>query len=116
MTTAETDGTIDIAKVDKQWDRNTDRAQQRKSSGATKAVPKAALDAVADTLSESGNTAPYLKPLDVLHKPAVIRPSFNLLFLVELISTNELIRPLNEAFMCLTKPHLETTKWPTNSS
>jgi hypothetical protein len=28
---AETDGTIDIAKVDKQWDRNTDRAQQRKS-------------------------------------------------------------------------------------
>ena len=53
---AETDGTIDIAKVDKQWDRNTDRAQQRKSSGATKAVPKAALDAVADTLSESGNT------------------------------------------------------------
>ncbi len=53
---AESDGTIDIDKVDKQWDRNTDRAQQRKSSGATKAVPKAALDAVADTLSESGNT------------------------------------------------------------
>ncbi|MCL6417921.1 elements of external origin, partial [Aestuariirhabdus sp. Z084] len=53
---AESDGTIDIDKVDKQWDRNTDRAQQRKSSSATKAVPKAALDAVADTLSESGNT------------------------------------------------------------
>ena len=52
----EADGTIDIGKVDKQWDRNTDRAQQRQSSGATKAVPKAALDAVADTLSESGNT------------------------------------------------------------
>ena len=54
---AETDGTIDIAKVDKQWDRNTDRAQQRKSPGATKTVPKAALDAVADTLGESGNTS-----------------------------------------------------------
>ena len=52
----EADGTIDIGKVDKQWDRNTDRAQQRQSSGATKAVPKAARDAVADTLSESGNT------------------------------------------------------------
>ena len=53
---AESDGTIDIDKVDRQWDRNTDRAQQRKSLGATKAVPKAALDAVADTLGENGNT------------------------------------------------------------
>lgn len=50
----ESDGTIDIAKVDKQWALNTDQAQQRKSRRTTKAVPKAALDAVTETLNENG--------------------------------------------------------------
>ena len=53
--TPEPDGTIDVTKVDAQWDRNTDQAQQRKSA-ATKAVPKAALDAVTETLQESGGS------------------------------------------------------------
>jgi hypothetical protein len=33
---------------------NTDQAQQRKPKGTTKAIPKAALDAVAETLNENG--------------------------------------------------------------
>lgn len=52
----EADGTVDIAKADAEWARNTDVAQQRKAASETprKAVPKAALDAVSDTLHESG--------------------------------------------------------------
>ncbi|SMG66959.1 bacteriophage-related protein [methanotrophic bacterial endosymbiont of Bathymodiolus sp.] len=50
----EPDGTIDVDKVDKQWALNTDQAQQRKPKGTTKAIPKAALDAVAETLNENG--------------------------------------------------------------
>lgn len=52
--TTEPDGTIDVAKVDQEWALNTDQAQQRKHK---KAVPKAALDAVAETLKENGASA-----------------------------------------------------------
>ena len=50
--TPEPDGTIDPEKADAQWYRNTDVAQQRGAN--RKAVPAAALDAVADTLREQG--------------------------------------------------------------
>jgi len=53
--TPEPDGTIDPDKADAQWDRNTDAAQQR--GDKRKAVPAAALDAVADTLREQGGSA-----------------------------------------------------------
>ena len=55
--TPEADGTIDIEKVDQEWDRNTDRSQKRRPQAAAKAVPKAALDAVDETLKESGSAA-----------------------------------------------------------
>ena len=51
--TAEPDGTIDPAKADAEWSRNTDVAQQR-GEQTRKAVPQAALDAVGDTLREQG--------------------------------------------------------------
>jgi len=52
----EPDGTIDPAKADRQWDARTDPAQQRtrKSSPATKPVPKSAIRAVDDTLGDTG--------------------------------------------------------------
>ncbi len=53
--TPEPDGTIDPDKADAQWDRNTDAAQQR--GDKRKAVPTAALDAIADTLREQGGSA-----------------------------------------------------------
>lgn len=53
----ESDGSVDIAKADRQWTLNTDQSQQRKPAAATKAVPKAALDAVDETLKESGGPA-----------------------------------------------------------
>ena len=71
--TLEADGTIDPAKADAQWDSQTDPAKQRgeasvelgrdtatatAAAGQTKAVPKAALDAVQDTLRETGQEAP----------------------------------------------------------
>ncbi len=57
--TPEADGTIDPERADAEWGRNTDVAQQRGDqqrldSGKRKAVPQAALDAVGDTLRESG--------------------------------------------------------------
>jgi len=53
--TTEADGTIDIDKVDKQWRSNTNTPPHKKTSGSErKAIPKAALDAVDDTLRESG--------------------------------------------------------------
>lgn len=76
--TLEPDGTIDPAKADAQWDSQTDPAKVRGAAsvdlgrdtatataaaggtpaGQTKAVPKAALDAVQDTLRETGQEAP----------------------------------------------------------
>lgn len=53
----EADGSIDVDKVDRQWTQNTDRAQQRKRTSASKPVPKAALEAVNATLKESGGPA-----------------------------------------------------------
>jgi hypothetical protein len=64
----EADGSIDPAKADAQWDAQTDPAKQRgphaRDLGAstaaatrvagTKAVPQAAIQAVADTLQEAG--------------------------------------------------------------
>ncbi|MFN7610848.1 MAG: elements of external origin [bacterium] len=49
----ESDGTIDADKADAEWHLNTDAAQQRGASGV-KPVPEAALDAVRDTLKETG--------------------------------------------------------------
>ena len=67
--TVEPDGTIDPAKADARWASQTDPAKQRGEeavglgrdtapAGQTKAVPKAALDAVQDTLRETGQEAP----------------------------------------------------------
>lgn len=58
--TPEPDGTIDPERADAEWKRNTDVAQQRgeQKRKATqtqrKAVPQAALNAVAETLTEQG--------------------------------------------------------------
>jgi hypothetical protein len=65
--TPEPDGTIDLAKADAQWAAQTDPSQQRKQAPASaetagakaarpegKAVPRAAIDAVQETLRESG--------------------------------------------------------------
>jgi hypothetical protein len=65
--TTEPDGSIDPAKADAQWDRQTDPARQRgphakelgarmaaTTRAATKAVPTAAIRAVAETLREPG--------------------------------------------------------------
>jgi hypothetical protein len=69
--TPEPDGTINPAKADAQWAAQTDPSQQRKrapASGETagaktarpegKAVPRAAIDAVQETLRESGEGDP----------------------------------------------------------
>lgn len=65
----ESDGTIDPAKADRQWDSQTDPAKQRgphaqamgattaagtARAAATKPVPRAAIEAVSDTLREAG--------------------------------------------------------------
>lgn len=65
----ESDGTIDPAKADRQWDTQTDPAKQRgphaqamgtataagtARAAATKPVPRAAIDAVSDTLRDAG--------------------------------------------------------------
>lgn len=57
----EPDGTIDPAKADKQWGANSDPAQPKKAGGkkkkaaAQKAVPRAAVEAIKETLgSEPG--------------------------------------------------------------
>ena len=73
---AEPDGSIDPAKADRQWDAATDPAKQRgpharqlgaatargttqaKARIGTKPVPRAAIDAVNETLSEAGTDAP----------------------------------------------------------
>jgi len=58
--TPDPDGTIDPAKADAEWTRNTDVAQQRgeqkrKATGQQRrAVPQAALNAVSETLTEHG--------------------------------------------------------------
>lgn len=67
--TPEPDGTIDPAKADEQWARQTDPARQRgpharglaaetaastARAAGTKPVPRAALEAVSDTLREAG--------------------------------------------------------------
>jgi hypothetical protein len=65
--TPEPDGTIDPAKADAQWAAQTDPSRQRKQAQALaetaaakvarpegKAVPRAAIDAVQETLRESG--------------------------------------------------------------
>ncbi len=65
--TPEADGSIDPAKADAQWDAQTDPARQRgaharalgtrmaaTTRAATKAVPQAAIRAVAETLQEAG--------------------------------------------------------------
>ena len=65
--TPEPDGSIDPAKADAQWDRQTDPSRQRgphakelgarmaaTTRAATKAVPRAAIRAVAETLQEAG--------------------------------------------------------------
>lgn len=67
--TPEADGTIDPAKADAQWDRQTDPSKQRgpnaqrlatqtaagtARAAATKPVPKAAIEAVNATLGEAG--------------------------------------------------------------
>lgn len=67
--TVEADGTIDAEKASAQWDRQTDPAKQRgphanamrvetqagtARAAATKPVPKAAIDAVNDTLGDNG--------------------------------------------------------------
>ncbi len=54
--TPEPDGTIDPAKADAEWGRNTDVAQQR-GAEKRKAVPQAALNAVSETLTEHGSQA-----------------------------------------------------------
>lgn len=64
----EPDGTIDPARADRQWAAQTDPAQQRGGPDAAttgereppgrKPVPQAALDAVQDTLRETGDTDP----------------------------------------------------------
>ena len=71
--TIEADGTIDAEKASEQWDRQTDPAKQRgphanamrvetqagtARAAATKPVPKAAIDAVNDTLGDNGGTGP----------------------------------------------------------
>jgi len=65
--TPEPDGTIDPAKADAQWAAQTDPSQQRKRAPASgekaarpegKAVPRAAIDAVQETLRESGEGDP----------------------------------------------------------
>lgn len=73
---AEPDGTIDPVKADRQWDAATDPAKQRgvharqlgadtaratsqaKARIGTKPVPRAAIEAVNETLSEAGADAP----------------------------------------------------------
>ena len=73
---AEPDGSIDPVKADRQWDEATDPAKQRgaharqlgadtargtaaaKARIGTKPVPRAAIEAVNETLSESGTDAP----------------------------------------------------------
>lgn len=64
----ESDGTIDPVKADRQWDAQTDPAKQRgpnaqalgvataagTARAATKPVPRAAIEAVGETLRESG--------------------------------------------------------------
>lgn len=67
--TTEADGTIDPAKADRQWDAQTDPAKQRgpnaqamgaataagtARASATKPVPRAAIEAVSETLREAG--------------------------------------------------------------
>jgi len=49
----EADGTIDSAKADGQWDRNTDAAQQRPAMPVGKAVPNEAIQSVRETVGES---------------------------------------------------------------
>ncbi|MCH9692206.1 MAG: elements of external origin [Gammaproteobacteria bacterium] len=56
-TQTEADGTIDDDKVGRQWARNTDTAQQRKTPSTAKPVSKAALEAVDATLKEQGGPA-----------------------------------------------------------
>jgi len=48
--TPEVDGTIDPAKADAQWNRNTDTAQQREKS---RPVPNEAIHAVRETVGEA---------------------------------------------------------------
>ena len=73
---AEPDGSIDPVKADRQWDEATDPAKQRgvharqlgadtargtaaaKAQIGTKPVPRAAIEAVNETLSEAGTDAP----------------------------------------------------------
>ena len=51
--TPEADGTVDPAKSDAEWKRNTDVAQQR-GEQMRKAVPGATFDAVSETLRKQG--------------------------------------------------------------
>ncbi|MGB3537911.1 MAG: elements of external origin [Mesorhizobium sp.] len=78
--TLEADGSIDPAKADAQWDRQTDPSRQRgvhsrelsartaadtaaaKAHAGTKPVPQSAIDAVNDTLRDTGETPPVSEP------------------------------------------------------
>ena len=66
----EDDGMIDPEKADKQWDTQTDPAMQRgvqaralgeKTKSAMKAVPKAALKSVDETLNDGGGEVSFLR-------------------------------------------------------
>jgi hypothetical protein len=63
--TPEPDGTVDPAKADRQWARQTDPSMQRGEAARAKPpsqpVPKAALDSVRETLVDAGQ-APDLEP------------------------------------------------------
>ena len=52
--TAEPDGTIDVDRADREWSSNTAKPQT-KQAAKTKPVPAAAVEAVEDTLKESGS-------------------------------------------------------------
>lgn len=52
--TAEPDGTIDVDRADREWSSNTAKPQTKRTA-KTKPVPAAAVEAVEDTLKESGS-------------------------------------------------------------
>jgi hypothetical protein len=52
--TLEPDGTIDPAKADREWELNTEHSKRPKTQHGMKAVPRSAIEAVAETLREDG--------------------------------------------------------------
>ena len=113
----ESDGTIDVAKVDRQWERNTDRAQQRASSAKTKAVPKAALDAVADTLNENGHAGSGTTYMQARIANEVLKAQTNRIKLQQL--KKELVdrnRALAQVFTLARAERDAWLNWPTRIS